>query len=150
MTARHHRELEAWQLAHQVRVRMMELASRPPVARNFDFVNQTETAARSACRNIAEGFWRYQHPQFAQFLNIAKASLGELLDSVDEALARNYVTPQEYESLNQLVSSALASTTSLHKYVSTTPTPPSKSSRPKRRRTARRSATPEKRGDAPR
>ena len=150
MTARHHRELEAWQLAHQVRLRMMELASRPPVARNFDFVNQTETAARSACRNIAEGFWRYQHPQFAQFLNIAKASLGELLDSVDEALARNYVTPQEYESLNKLVSSALASTTSLHKYVSTTPTPPSKSSRPKRRRTARRSATPEKRGDAPR
>jgi len=150
MTARHHRELEAWQLAHQVRVRMMELASRPPVARNFDFVNQTETAARSACRNIAEGFWRYQHPQFAQFLNIAKASLGELLDSVDEALTRNYVTPQEYESLNKLVSSALASTTSLHRYVSTTPTPPSKSSRPKRRRTARRSATPEKRGDAPR
>ena len=129
---------------------MMELASRPPVARNFDFVNQTETAARAACRNIAEGFWRYQHPQFAQFLNIAKASLGELLDSVDEALARNYVTPQEYESLNKLVSSALASTTSLHRYVSTTPTPPSKSSRPKRRRTARRSATPEKRGDAPR
>src|SRR6187399_2697584 len=150
MTARHHRELEAWQLAHQVRVRMMELASRPQVARNFDFVNQTETAARSACRNIAEGFWRYQHPQFAQFLNIAKASLGELLDSVDEALARNYVTPQEYESLNKLVSSALASTTSLHRYVSTMPTPPSKSSRPKRRRTARRSATPEKRGDAPR
>jgi len=138
MTAHHHRELEAWQLAHQVRLKMIDLVSRPPVARNFDFVNQTETAARSACRNIAEGFWRYQHPQFAQYLNIAKSSLGELLDSVDEALARNYVTADEYESLNKLVGSALASTTSLHRYVSTTPTPPSKSSRPRRRKTPRR------------
>ena len=129
MTARHHRELEAWKLAHQVRLRMIELTGRPQVARNFDFVNQTDTAARSACRNIAEGFWRYQHPQFAQYLNIAKASLGELFDSVDEALARHYVTPEEYGSLNKLVSSALASTTSLHRYVSTTPTPRSKSAR---------------------
>ncbi|HEX5217713.1 MAG TPA: four helix bundle protein [Vicinamibacterales bacterium] len=138
MSARHHRELEAWQLSHQVRLRMIDLVSRPQVARNFDFVNQTETAARSACRNIAEGFWRYQHPQFAQYLNIAKASLGELLDSIDEALARNYVTPDEYESLNKLVSSALASTTSLHRHVSTTPTPPSRSARPKRRRPPRK------------
>jgi four helix bundle protein len=134
VTARHHRELEAWQLSHQVRLRMIDLVSRPQVARNFDFVNQTETAARSACRNIAEGFWRYQHPQFAQYLNIAKSSLGELLDSVDEALARNYVTSDEYELLNKLVSSALASTTSLHRYVSTTPTPPSKSARSRRRK----------------
>jgi len=75
-------------------------------------------------------------------LNIAKASLGELLDSVDEALARSYVTPEEYESLNTLVSSALASTTSLHRYVSRTPTPPSKLARSRRRRPPGRDRAP--------
>lgn len=118
---------------------MIELVTRPVVARNVDFVNQTDSAARSACRNIAEGFWRYQHPQFAQFLNIAKASLGELLDSVDEAVARKYVSAEEHASLNKLVSAALASTTSLHRHVSGTPTPPSKSRpHPNKRRPAGR------------
>ena len=141
VTARHHRDLEAWQLAHKVRLAMLELVARPMVARNFDFVHQTDRAARSACRNIAEAFWRYQHPQMAQYLNVAKASLGELLDSLDEAAARKYVSQEEYAALDRLVTAALSSTTNFFRYVASTPTPPSKASSSSRRRKGKNGST---------
>lgn len=129
MGVKNHRELEAWQLADQVRRAFIELTSRDSVRRDFDFCDQTNRASRSACRNIAEGFYRFRHPDFARFVNIAKSSLGELLDSTDEAIEKKYIEQPEYESLNALIDNALRSATGLHEYLLTTPTPPRRKSR---------------------
>ena len=107
MGAKHHRELEAWQLADDVRKAILNLVSREHVKRDFDFCSQARRAANSACRNTAEGFWRYLHPEFARFLNIAKGSLGELLDSTDEALECRYIDRAEYDVLNAIIERAI-------------------------------------------
>ena len=45
---------------------------------DFGFRNQVQRCAVSVMNNIAEGFCRYGDKEFHQFLNIAKASCGEL------------------------------------------------------------------------
>jgi four helix bundle protein len=122
--ARHHRQLEAWQLAHGLRNRVVELTSRDPIKRDYDFCNQTVRSARSACRNLAEGFAKFEHKEFARYVNIALASLAELLDSADEALQRRWITQPEFESLNREITSALKACNGLHQYLISTPTPP--------------------------
>jgi len=123
MKVKHHRDLQTWQLADEIRRAFFELTSRPGVKRDFSFCDQTKRAARSACRNIAEGFWRFDHPVFAQFVLISKGSLGELIDSADEALQQRYVDRAEYDVLIGLLNRGLAAATGLHAYLSTTPTP---------------------------
>ena len=75
-------------------------------------------------KNIAEGFYRFRHPEFAHFVNIAKGSLGELLDSLDEALTKHYVDQPEYHRLHGLMDRAMGAAVELHRHLDTTPTPP--------------------------
>src|SRR5213595_964568 len=107
MAITHHRQLEAWQCSDRLRRRILELTSRERVKRDCDFCDQTRRAARSACRNLAEGFWKFSHPEFARYTNIVLGSLGELLDSADEALECSYVDRAEYDSLNTEIETAL-------------------------------------------
>jgi four helix bundle protein len=89
----------------------------------FDFCDQSNRAANSACKNTAEGFARFQHPDFARFVNIARGSLVELIDSTDEAIEKRYIDEAEHKSLNDLIERAKASATGLHRYLVSTPTP---------------------------
>ena len=124
MGVRHHRELESWQLADQVRAAFLELTGREHITKDLEFCNQARRAANSACRNTAEGFWKYGHAEFARYLNIAKGSLGELLDSTDEALQKRYIKKPEYDQLNLLIERALKAAGGLHAYLLDNPTPP--------------------------
>lgn len=92
MGARHHSELVAWQLASQVRDELVDVLAAPEVARHSRFCDQLSDAASSGPRNIAEGFARYSHAEFARFLGIALGSLAELQTLLDEALARRFVS----------------------------------------------------------
>jgi len=105
---------------------MIALARRPDVKRDLEFCSETVRAANSACRNIAEGFARYKHPQFAHHVNIAIGSLGELFDSNDEARCKGYVSDIEYLELERLVEQARQCAIGLHDYLESTPTPPRK------------------------
>src|SRR5436190_18943783 len=109
MGFRHHNEIDAWQRADALRRRWAEILKREQVSRDFDFCVQTRKAARSACRNTAEGFWKFSHPEFARYLDIVQGSLGELLDSADDALACGYVDQQERDALTADTEAALKS-----------------------------------------
>ena len=125
-----HRDLHTWQQADRVRRKILELCDKPEVKRDFAFCNQADRAAASACRNIAEGFARYGHPDFAKFVTIARASLGELLDSLDEARLKGYVTSQQFDDLDEAVRKATAFANALRRYLQNTPTPKEKLTRP--------------------
>jgi len=56
-------------------------------------------------------------------VNIAKGSLGELIDSTDEALASSYITAIEYRQLNEEIERALQAANGLHTYLRETPDP---------------------------
>jgi four helix bundle protein len=129
MGVRSHRDLEAWQLCDQVRRKFHDITDRDHVRHDRDFCSESRRASNSACRNIAEGFYRYGHREFANFVNIAKGSLGELFDSTDEALIKKYIDDEEHKELNELLERAKDTTGGLHKHLRSTPTP-----KPKERR----------------
>src|SRR5262245_10469512 len=92
-------DLDAWQLANDVRERILALIAKPEVKRDVDFCDQSLRAARSACRNIAEGCGRFGNKDSAHFVSIAIGSLKELRDSAHEALQRRFVTLEEHATL---------------------------------------------------
>jgi four helix bundle protein len=90
-----HRELDVWKLADQVRRLVRPLIERPGFRTDFALRDQIRDAAESPCPNIAEGFSRYLPRDFARFLRIAKASLSELLEHLDRAVAQRLITAEE-------------------------------------------------------
>jgi four helix bundle protein len=88
---RHFTDLVAWRLAAQLRDQIVALTNEPAVARDFRFCSQIRDAASSAPSNIAEGFCRYSHREFAQFLKVAYGSLGEVQNHLTDARERGYV-----------------------------------------------------------
>jgi four helix bundle protein len=123
MNVRSHRDLQAWQLADGVRRRMFELLANPAVAKDFQFRDQAQSAANSSCRNLAEGFYRYRHKEFAHFVNISRASLGELLDSLDEARIKKYLTPDAHASFDAQIREAMRVANGLYRYLRDNPDP---------------------------
>ena len=100
--ARHYKVLVAWQLADQIRVETFKLTRRGPFVRDFRHQSQAEDAVDSLCRNIAEGFGCESHAEFARFLEIARRSLNELLDSLRSAELKRYVSSEELMPIHEL------------------------------------------------
>lgn len=75
--AKSFRELVVWQLAVDLRDKVLPLLELGPVTRDFKFRDQLADSVRSPPRNIAEGYGRYNPTEIAQFVNYARASLDE-------------------------------------------------------------------------
>ena len=73
-------DLVAWKLAVQLQQLADKYCEKPVINRDFKFRDQLADAAASAPRNIAEGFGRFYHPDFARFARIAKGSEEEVLN----------------------------------------------------------------------
>ena len=121
------REIVAWQLSRDVKLLAYELLAKPRVAGDFKFRDQLRDAARSAPRNIAEGHARFKHKEFAQFVRIAKGSLGEVLDHFIDAVDNGYLTPAEFPSHEHACKKALKAVSGLIRYLESTPDPPTAS-----------------------
>ena len=78
--ARHFRELDCWQLARELKIKLYDLSDSGPVKKDFRFREELRDAAASAPHNIAEGFGRRTNREFAHFLDIARGSLMECQD----------------------------------------------------------------------
>lgn len=71
------RELEIWQSAHQLTIRIYEITETFPRSEIFGLTNQFRRAAVSIAANIVEGFKRSSAKERLRFYNIALASLEE-------------------------------------------------------------------------
>ena len=120
------RELAAWQRSREVKMLAYTLLAKPKVAHDFKFRDQLLDAARSAPRNIAEGFARYKHKEFAQFVRVAKGSLGEVLDHFIDAVDNGYLTPADFAEHEHACKKALKAVNGLIRYLESTPDPPTK------------------------
>jgi four helix bundle protein len=123
MGVRDPHELRAWQRCYAVRRRLLPILRRPEWYADQDLRSQIRRAIRSACSNVSEGFWRYQHPEFAHFVKIARSSLGELRGHLEEAAESNLITPEESHALDVETDAALRSVTRLLIYLRSTKTP---------------------------
>ena len=104
---RKHGDLIAWQLCHELRRRVLRYTRTGPAAREFDYRRQLRKAARSACYNTSEGFYRYKHGEFGNMLNIAHGSLGEVLDQINEGLENKYFTEEQHTEMKRFCLRAL-------------------------------------------
>ena len=117
-------EIVAWQLANELKVRVDQFVRRPEFSRKFKFVDQLSDAVRSAPRNIAEGHMRgFKHKEFAQFLRIARGSLGEVLNHLLDAYDQRLITEDELMNTERLAKRAIKAATGLIRYLESTPDP---------------------------
>ena len=116
-------ELAAWQLADELRRMILAIVARPNVARDFKYCNQCKDAARSGPSNIAEGFGRFRHKEFAHFLRIAMGSLKEVQDLLIDGQERGFVTLEELAQGTRLVRRSKAACAALARYLQNSPDP---------------------------
>jgi four helix bundle protein len=121
---RDHHDMVAWQLADELRQRVFDATEAGRVSKDFDFKNEIRDASSSVCRNLCEGFYRFSHRDGARFTTIARASLGETMDLVDEAEGRKYFSPELCADLRKLGKRAGAAIAGWLRHLLTTPDHP--------------------------
>ena len=92
---REYRDFDVSKLAHEVRVRVWNITERPPFREHLWLRTQLRKAANSACATGAEGFSRYRPKEFARFLEIAKSSLNEIIEHMEDVLALRLASEAE-------------------------------------------------------
>jgi len=117
--ARSFTEIDAWQLANELKLGVYALIRGAQVQRDMEFLRQIRNAAASAPRNIAEGFGRYQPREFGQYLRVANGSLLETSNHLQDGVDRGHFTPEQVEPLHVLARRASAATTALARYLQT-------------------------------
>jgi four helix bundle protein len=87
-----HRDLRVWQESIGLVKDIYAITSRFPDEEKFGLISQMRRSAVSIPSNIAEGAARGSQREFAQFLVIARGSLGELETQLIIAKELNYLS----------------------------------------------------------
>jgi four helix bundle protein len=111
------RELACWQLANELKLRIYRFLERPALGKDFRFCDQLRDAAASAPRNIAEGFGRRTHAEFAHYLDIARGSLMESQNHLHDAVDRGHLRPAERDEMLALAKRAGGAIAALQRYL---------------------------------
>ena len=114
-------DLVAWQLAVQLRRLVHGHCQKPAIQRDFRFRSNFSDAASSAPRNLAEGYGRKYHREFARFAIIARGSEREVLECCREAHERGYITFAEFDACDHAARKALKVLNALISYLESTP-----------------------------
>jgi four helix bundle protein len=97
------REMVAWQLAFELKEKVVALlAVSPPALRDFAFRDQLTDAVKSVPSNLAEGFGRYRPRQTAQFVEVALGSLDETENHLRDGVGSGYFTAESVGPLIRL------------------------------------------------
>ena len=96
MSVTRYEDLIAWQLATQLRKRVIELTAKAPVCNDRRFCDQTRSATASVTANIAEGFGRYTRPDFVRFLRYARGSAYETREWLRDGKDRGHFNEGEF------------------------------------------------------
>ncbi len=99
MSVERFEDLTAWQKARQLNKSIYEATRQGSFAKDYGLAGQIQRAAVSIMSNIAEGFERYNRPEFHQFLSVAKASCAEVRCQLYVALDVGYLDQQTFASL---------------------------------------------------
>jgi four helix bundle protein len=113
MAVRDFRELVCWQLSNELKLEVLAFTATGPCSSDFKYRDQIRDSAASAPRNIAEGFGRFRHREFARFLEYARASLMETQSSLIDGRDRGYLSNSLCSRLYNLARAALKATTNL-------------------------------------
>jgi four helix bundle protein len=111
MVAREAKDLHCWRLADALRTEVLLLCGRKEIANDQRFCTGFREAAGSVCRNLAEGFARYESGEIVQFFRYALGSLAEVKDYLNECKGRGAIDAAELARLADQCDHAKATTT---------------------------------------
>ena len=117
------KELVVWQLAEQLRDDVVRLVNSSGARRDFKFRDQIIPAASSVAANIAEGYGRSAHADFARFVGIATGSLRETETWLRDGISRQVWTADEASNALRLCKRLTVGLRGLRNYLQSTPTP---------------------------
>lgn len=92
-------DLFVWQTAVEFARDIYILTEKQGLKTDFGLRNQIRDAVVSISNNIAEGFERRSRKEYLNFLNIAKASAGEVRSLLHVAFAVGYINESERDVL---------------------------------------------------
>lgn len=90
-TIKRFEDLEVWQTARALSLKVFELTQSTSFAKDIRFCSQMRSAAGSVMDNIAEGFERGSQYEFINFLSFSKGSVGEVRSQLYRAMDYKYV-----------------------------------------------------------
>ncbi len=115
--AQRYEELDAWKLCAALRDEVFRLTQSGPVTGDSKFREQIRDSSSSAPRNIAEGFGRFKPRQFAYFVRIARGSLAETRNHLQDGYGRGYFSDDDARRLLALHKRASKVTTRFLAYL---------------------------------
>jgi four helix bundle protein len=107
MSAKSFRDLRAWQAARAFKIRIYALVETGSISRDEHLQNQLRDAAASAPSQISEGFGRFDPADFGRFVKMARASIVECQNHLQDAVDRRHITDDEREEYEKLVEPVL-------------------------------------------
>ena len=96
-------DFEIWKEAVDLVVLVYNLIKNTDLKRDFVLSEQIKKSVISIPSNIAEGFERNNNNEFKHFLNIAKASIGELRTQIYIALRLELINKHQFDELNNKI-----------------------------------------------
>ena len=112
-------DIEAWKTARQLTKAVYKATREPPFSKDRDLASQIQRAAVSVMSNIAEGFDSNSKPEFAQFLNYARRSTGEVQFHLYVALDQAYISESCFATLYEQAQTARRMVVSFMGYLRT-------------------------------
>jgi four helix bundle protein len=110
-------EILAWQKARGLVREIYKLCNGTPIKSDYGMRGQITRAAVSIMSNIAEGFGRRTHNDFAHFLDVARASCMEVQSLLYVALDVEYIPQECFEKLYQAAAETIAMITKFVAYL---------------------------------
>jgi four helix bundle protein len=96
------KDLDAWKLAHTLRMLIYAFVKKLPVEERFALKSQLRRAVQSIGANIAEGFGRYSYQENIQFCRRARGSAYEVRDHLVTAADAKFISEIEYSEADTL------------------------------------------------
>ena len=115
--ARNLDELVCYQLAVEFRSACIAATAHEQFRADRRFCDDLRAAARSVPANIAEGFSRRSHREFARFLEISLSSISEAENHLREARSLGYISESESAQCHKLARRTTIATSRLRRYL---------------------------------
>ena len=114
---RRYEDLEAWQIADELKREVYALTETGPASNDLEFRNQIRASAASATKNIAEGFGRFRPADNARFVEFSVASTMETKDSLKDGVDRGHFSPERVLRAQQLAERSIQCSTKFIVYL---------------------------------
>ncbi|WP_336066418.1 four helix bundle protein [Mesoflavibacter sp. CH_XMU1404-2] len=114
-------EIISWQKSRELNKDIYNITNKnSSFSKDFGLRDQIRRCSISISSNIAEGFERETTKEFIRFLYIAKASSGEFRSQLYLAFDLDYITKDEFSTLNLKVNEVSKLISGLIKYLNST------------------------------